>query len=138
MSSEQQRLHEEHLQEEIKELRGEVAETVEALVHKADVPARGKERGREVKEEAIERGIELHQQTVARGSELSARALEWANAVKAQVVERGSELRNQAFDAAERARESVSQTPTERWISWAGLGLALFAAIVMVRRVRAS
>jgi ElaB/YqjD/DUF883 family membrane-anchored ribosome-binding protein len=136
-SGEQQRLHEERLQEEIADLRGDLGDTVEALVHKADVPARAKERGRAVKEEAIERGIELQQQAVERGSELSGRVIEWCNEVKAQVVERGSELRDRAVDVVERARESISQTPSDRWAKLAGAGLALLAMTVIVRRVRA-
>jgi Protein of unknown function (DUF3618) len=135
-SSKRQRLHEERLQEEIEDLRGDLGETVDALVHKVDLPARAKERGREVKEEALERGIELQQQAAERGSELSGWAIEWCNEVKAQVVGRGSELRDRAVDAAERARESISQTPSERWAKLAGAGLALLAMTVIVRRVR--
>ena len=56
--NERQRLEEQQLQEEIEELRGELGETVEALVHKADVPARAKERGAELTERAVDRGIE--------------------------------------------------------------------------------
>lgn len=54
----------ERLQAEIEELRGELGETVEALAHKADIPARVKERGHEVKEQAVERGSELWDQAV--------------------------------------------------------------------------
>jgi ElaB/YqjD/DUF883 family membrane-anchored ribosome-binding protein len=136
-SSEQQRLQEERLQEEIEELRGDLGETVDALVHKVDLPARARERSHEVTEEAIERGIELQQQAVERGSELSGRVIEWCNEVKAQVVGSGSELRDRAFDVAERARESVSQTPSDRWAKLAGAGLVLLAMTVIVRRVRA-
>ncbi|MDQ3764279.1 MAG: DUF3618 domain-containing protein [Actinomycetota bacterium] len=137
-SSERQRLEEERLQEEIEELRGDLGETVEALVHKADLPARAKERGNELKEQAVERGIELQQQVVERGSELSERVIDWGNKVTAQVVERSSELRDQAVDAAERAREAVSKAPTDRWAKLAGVGLALIAMLIIVRRVRAS
>ncbi|HEX2264492.1 MAG TPA: DUF3618 domain-containing protein, partial [Pseudonocardiaceae bacterium] len=57
---------EQELQEEIQELRGELGETVQALAHKADVPARAKQRGNELKEEAIGRSVEA----IERGSEL--------------------------------------------------------------------
>lgn len=53
-SSEQERL-----QDEINELRGELGETVEALVHKADIPARARERGTQLRDQAVERGVEL-------------------------------------------------------------------------------
>lgn len=66
----------ERLQAEIEELRGELGETVEALVHKADIPARAKERGHELKEQALERGSELKDQAVERGSELKDQAVE--------------------------------------------------------------
>lgn len=135
-SSKQQRLQEERLQEEIEELRGDLGETVEALVHKVDLPARAKERGNEVKEQAIERGVELHQQAVQHGSELSGRVIEWCNKAKTQVVGCGSELLDRGADVAERARESVSQTPTDRWAKLAGAGLALLAMTVIVRRIR--
>jgi Protein of unknown function (DUF3618) len=137
-SSKQQRLQEERLHEEIEELRGELGETVEALVHKADLPARAKERGNEVKEQAIERGVELHQQAVQRGSELSGRVIEWCNKAKTQVGWCGSELLDRGADVAERARESISQTPTDRWAKLAGAGLALLAMTVIVRRIRIS
>ena len=58
-SSERQRLEEEQLQREIEELRSDLGETVEALVHKADLPARAKERGSELADTARERGGEL-------------------------------------------------------------------------------
>lgn len=136
--SERQRLHEEQLQEEIEELRGDLGETVEALVHKADLPSRAKERGHEVKEEAIERGIELQQQAVARASELSGQVIAWCNEAKAHVVGRGSELLRRGRNTTERVRESASQTPTERWAKLAGAGLALLAMTIVVRRLRAS
>lgn len=136
-SSKQQRLQEERLQEEIEELRGDLGETVEALVHKADLPARAKERGNEVKEQAIERGVELQQQAVQRGSELSGQVIEWCNKVKTQLVGCGSELRDRGADVAERARESVTQTPTDRWAKLAGTGLALLAMTIIIRRMRA-
>jgi hypothetical protein len=133
-SSEQQRLEEERLQAEIVGLRSDLGETVEALVHKADLPARAKERGNELKAEAIE----LQEQVVDRTVELSGRAIERGNEWKAQVVEHGSELRGRAIDAAERTREAVSQTPTDRWAKLAAAGIALVTVLVIVRRVRRS
>lgn len=148
-SSERQRLEEERLQEEIAELRSELGETVEALVHKADVPARAKERGAELTERAVERGAELteravdrgaelQQQAMKRGNELGAQAMEWCNKFKAQAAERGSELRNQALSATERAREAVNKTPPDKWAKLASAGLALIAMMIIMRRVRAS
>ena len=66
-SSERQRLEEEQLQREIEELRSDLGETVEALVHKADVPARAKERGSELAERAIDRGTEITELARDRG-----------------------------------------------------------------------
>ncbi|MGH3810833.1 MAG: DUF3618 domain-containing protein [Pseudonocardiaceae bacterium] len=138
---------EQDLQEEIVELRGELGETVQALAHKADVPTRAKRRGNELKEEAIERGSELGSQVFERGSELRDQVVERSNQwkdrvagrsseLRGQVVGRGSELRDQAVDAAERAREAVSRTPTQRWAKLVGAGLTLIALSVIVRRVR--
>ena len=145
MSSEQQRLQEAQLQKEIEELRGDLGETVEALVHKADLPARAKDRGNELKKEAVERGIELHQQVVDRGTDLlergnklSSDVLERGNELKGQTLARSSELRDQAVEVADRARAAVSQTPKEQWVKLACAGLALIAVIVMARRVRTS
>ena len=139
-SSEQQRL-----EQEIEELRGELGETVEALVHKVDVPARAKERGNELAEQALERGIKLQQQAVTRGSELLERGNEVkdqvtarGNELKDQVTARGSELRDGAIGAVERARGAISQTPTDRWAKLASAGLALIILAIMVRRVRAA
>jgi hypothetical protein len=89
-SSERQRLREARLQEETEELGSDLNGTVEAVVHKADLPSRARERS------------------------------------------------NRAIDAAERARETVSQTPTDRWAKLAAAGVALVLMIVIVRRVRAS
>jgi len=135
-SGERQRLQEEQLKEEIVELRGELGETVEALVHKADLPARAKERGAELTERAVDRGVELHQQAVERGSELSQQAMDRWKEVKAQAFERGSELREQALGVTERAREAVNQTSPDKWATLACAGLALVAVMVIVRRVR--
>jgi hypothetical protein len=54
MSSDQRPPQEERLQEEIQELRSDLGGTVEALVHKVDVPARAKERGSELGKRAID------------------------------------------------------------------------------------
>ena len=131
-SNEQQRL-----QEEIAELRGELGETVEALAHKVDVPARAKERGNELAEQAVERGAELHQQVVERGSELSGALIERGKQFQARVAERGSEIRDQALDTMARARETASQkTATDQWVKLAGIGLALLALMIITRRRR--
>jgi len=134
-SSERQGLEEQQLQEEIVELRGELGETVEALVHKADLPARAKERGAELTERVVDRGVELHQQVTERGSELGQQAVDQWKEVKAEASERGNELRAQAFGASERAREAIGQTPPDKWAKLACVGLALVAAMVVVRRV---
>ncbi len=137
-SSDRQRLQEKQLQAEIEQLRGDLGETVEALAHKADVPARVKERGAELTERAVERGVALHQQAVQRGDVLGARAIEWCNGVTARASERGSELRDQAVSATERARGTLRQTPRDRWATLASAGLVLVVVLVLVRRVRAS
>ncbi len=103
---------EQELQEEIKELGG----IVQALVHKADVPARAKQSGNELKGQVVGYSSELREQAAVRGSE----------------------LRDRVGEAAERAREAVSRTPRGRWAKLTGGGLALIALTVIVRRVRAS
>ncbi|MGH3767104.1 MAG: DUF3618 domain-containing protein [Pseudonocardiaceae bacterium] len=137
-SGERQRLQEEQLKNEIVELRGELGDTVEALVHKADLPARAKERGAELTERAVDRGAELHQQAVKRGSELSAQVVEWCTKFTAQTAGWGSDVRDQAVSATERAREAVYQAPADRWIKLASAGLALVATVIVLRRIRTS
>lgn len=122
MSSSEQRLPEEHLQEEIEELRAELGETVEALAHKADVRAQVTEHGKAMKEQALDRGVELHQQAVQRGSELSGRVIAWCNEAKVQ--------------ALGRARESVNQTPMGLWATLGGAAVTLLAMAALVRRRR--
>jgi hypothetical protein len=155
---ERQRLEEEQLKEEIVELRGELGETVEALVYKADIPARAKERGAELTERAIDRGAELteraidrgaelteravdrgaelRQQAVERGNEFSAQAMEWYAKFKTQAAERGSDLRDQAVIATERARQAVYQMPPDRWAKVACAGVALITMMIIMRRIR--
>src|SRR5262249_28902879 len=94
--SERQRLQEEQLKDEIDELRGELGETVESLVHKADIPARAKERGADLAEQALDRGVEVHQQMVKRGGEIGAQARDLYDKVRAQANGRSSEWRDQA------------------------------------------
>jgi lambda repressor-like predicted transcriptional regulator len=117
-SSERQRLDEERLEEEIEELRSDLGETVEALAHKADVPARVKERGTAVKEDAIERGLALRQ----------------------QAIERGSELVAQTVRTAQWAREAARQASADRRVKLTGAlaaaGAGLLAMTVIVRKVR--
>lgn len=136
MNTEQQPLEEERLQEEIQELRSDLGETVEALVHKADLPARAKERSNELKEEAIERGIELHQQTVEKGDALARQAIERGNKLKTLAAERSNELRDRAIDAAERTRETVGQTPTSRWVRLAAASIAMITLVIIAGKVR--
>jgi hypothetical protein len=146
-NGERQRLQEEQLKEEIVELRGELGETVEALVYKADIPARAKERGAELTERAIDRGAELteravdrgaelRQQAVERGNEFSAQAMEWYAKFKTQAAERGSDLRDQAVTATERARQAVYQMPSDRWAKVACAGIALITMMIIMRRIR--
>ncbi|MGH3549075.1 MAG: DUF3618 domain-containing protein [Pseudonocardiaceae bacterium] len=143
--SEQQRLQEAQLQEEIEELRAGLGETVEALVHKADLPARAKERGNELRQQTVERGTELLERgnklssdLRERGNEFKGDLLEWGDEFKGQVLARSSELRDRAVESAERARGAVGHIPKERWVKVACAGLALIAVIVIVRRVRHS
>jgi uncharacterized protein YfaS (alpha-2-macroglobulin family) len=140
MSSERQQLHEERLQEEIEELRGDLGETVEAFAYKADVLARAKERGTAVKEEAVKRGLAVSQQVVERGSELGGQVLEWYNDVQARLVAGSSELAQQTVRTVEWARESVRQAVTDRRVKLTGAlvaaGAGLLAMTVIVRRVR--
>jgi hypothetical protein len=143
-SSEQQRL-----QNEITELRGELGETVEALVHKVDVPHRAKERGSELAEQAVGRGVELAEQATARseelrqqlanrGNELSGRLIERCRQFQAQVLERSSGIRERVVDTAQRASATASHQPTERWIKLVGTGLALLTLMMITRRKRAT
>jgi Protein of unknown function (DUF3618) len=120
-NSERQRLHEEQLLQQIAELRGELGETVEALVHKADLPARAKQRGAELTEQALDRGLEVQQQILKRGSEFGAQARGLYGKIRIQ--------------ANGRAREEVDKAA---WIKLAAVGLALVAtAMVIMRRLRA-
>jgi hypothetical protein len=148
-SSERQRLEEEQLKEEIVELRGELGETVEALVHKADLPARAKERGAELTERAVDRGVELtgravdrgvelREEAVKRSSEFSTHAVEWCAKFKSQAAERGSDLRDRAVSANERAREAIYQTPPDRWAKVACAGIVLITMAIIARRARIS
>ena len=123
---------EQELQEEIQELRSELGETVQALAYKADVPALAKQRGNELKEEAIERSVEA----IERGHELKERVLERSGELREQVAVRGSELRDQAVEAAERAREALSRTPRDRWAKLTSAAAALVALTLVLRRVR--
>jgi gas vesicle protein len=138
---------EQELQEEIEELRGALGETVQALVYKADVPARAKQRGNELKEEARERGTELRDLAMELGTELRDQGSERGSELRDQVVERSSqvkdwivaccsELSDQAMEATERARGALSRTPRGQWAKLAGAGLALVALTVIVRKVR--
>lgn len=67
-----------------------------------------------MKEEAIERGIE----------------------VKTLAAQRGSELRDRVLDGAKRTREAAGRTPTDRWAKLACAGVALITFVLVVRRVR--
>lgn len=46
------------LQAQIEQLRGELGETVEELAHRANVPARAKERGRELTQQVKEQALD--------------------------------------------------------------------------------
>jgi ElaB/YqjD/DUF883 family membrane-anchored ribosome-binding protein len=104
----------ERLQEEIEQVRGDLGETVEALVHKVDVPSRARERANELKDEATQRAAE----------------------VKDEAVERGSAMKDRAVEVIEQSREQVSRVPANRWAMLAGAGAALALLAMIVRRVR--
>src|SRR5262249_31383682 len=105
------RLDEERLQEEIRELRGDLGETVETLVHKADLPTRAKAQGAEFTERALDYGIELHQQALERGRALGEQAKEWGDQVKTHAAGWSSRLRGQAATVSARTRDVANQTP---------------------------
>ncbi len=93
-----------------------LGETVQALVQKADVSTRAKERGNDLKDRVVGRSRELLDQAVARGIE----------------------LKDQATAAAEVARGTVGRTPADRWAKLAklvGAGLMLIACTVIARKV---
>ncbi|HEX2299467.1 MAG TPA: DUF3618 domain-containing protein [Pseudonocardiaceae bacterium] len=104
----------ERLQEEIEHLRGELGETVEALVHKVDVPSRARERASDLKDEATQR----------------------AGALKDEALERGEAVKDRAADVLERSCEQVSRVPANRGAMLAGAGIALTVLAVIVRRAR--
>jgi hypothetical protein len=159
-SSERPSLEEEQLQREIEELRGDLGETVEALVHKADLPARARERGAELTEQAIDRGTELTGRAIERGMVLSDQAVERGTDMTAQVAELWEELRTQAVTrgnelldqvlsrgnnwreqltgATERVRRTADDISTERWAKVACVAVGLIVITVIVRRVRTS
>jgi Protein of unknown function (DUF3618) len=159
-SSERPSVEEEQLQREIEELRSDLGDTVEALVHKADLPARARERGAELTEQAIDRGTELSGRAVERGMELSEQAVERGADMTAQVVQlwdevrtqalaRGNELleqvlnrgdnwREQLTGATERVRRATDDMSTERWAKAACVAVGLIVITVIVRRVRSS
>jgi hypothetical protein len=80
----------------------------------------------------------LHEEIQELRSDRTGQASERGNELRTLVAERGSELRDRAIDAAERTREAVSQTPTDRWAQLAAAGVALITLVVIVRRVRRS
>ena len=104
----------ERLEEEIAELRAELGETVEALVHKIDVPARAKERAGELTDEARERVNEITQ----------------------EAVERGNAVKDRAVEVLGQARAKAGKMPGGRWAMIASTGAALISLAVIVRRVR--
>lgn len=104
----------ERLQEEIDELRVELGETVEALVHKIDVPARAKERASELTDEAKERVSEITH----------------------EAVERGNAVKDRATEVIGQARVKAGQVPGTRWAMLASIGAALISLAVIIRRVR--
>lgn len=57
------------LRREIEQVRGEMGETVEALAHKANVPARAAE----FKDDVVARGVELKDEALERGAEFENR-----------------------------------------------------------------
>jgi phosphate starvation-inducible protein PhoH len=114
---------EQRRQKHIEELRGELGETVAALAHKVDVPARAKQRGQQFQQQAAERCVELLE-----------RSQEW----KQRLIQRGSVLRERALDASRRARHAANRSPKPRWATLASGGIAAIILIVIIRRVRAS
>jgi Protein of unknown function (DUF3618) len=159
-SSERPSVEEEQLQREIDELRSDLGETVEALVHKADLPARARERGAELTEQAIDRGSELTGRAIERGMELSEQAVDHGADMTAQVAQlwdevtsqalaRGNELLDQVLNrsdnwrerltgATERVRRATDDMSTERWVKVACVAVGLIVITVVVRRVRIS
>ncbi len=145
---------EKKLQQEIEDRRSELGETVEALVHKVDVPARAAElkdealdRGAELKNDAIERVADVKDRMVDRAAELKDEAIARGSELKDQIMGHGRELRDPvverdrgreagALNAAERIREALSRTPKNRRALVAVTGLAVIVLTVIVRRGR--
>ncbi|MEO6088759.1 MAG: DUF3618 domain-containing protein [Umezawaea sp.] len=99
------------LRADIEKTRRELGDTVEALVHKADVPARAKAKGHEVTEKAAEtaqqakvKAAETAQQVKARAATVTAQAVE---AIPPQVKVKAGEARAKASEAAAHVADAV-------------------------------
>ncbi|MDT7716300.1 MAG: hypothetical protein QOH09_2292 [Pseudonocardiales bacterium] len=78
---------EEEIRQDIERTREQLGDTVEALAHKVDVPARVKDKVHETKETVQVKAEEVKQQAQAKAEEVTQQVLEGTEALQAKAVE---------------------------------------------------
>ncbi len=99
----------EALERDIEQTRNELADTVEALAHKADVKAQVKEKGAELKEHAQEVAGSAKQ----RSAELAGQARHKASELAGQAKDKTAELAGQAKDKTAELAGRVKGSPDD-------------------------
>jgi hypothetical protein len=128
------------IEQEIERTRGELADTVEALAYKADVPARAREKATAVKERAAEKATVAKHVAAEKATVAKNAATEKAAHAKNRASETATHTAHVARQKADGAVHSAQESPP-RTKAAIGAGVAACAAAVasiwyVVRRRR--
>lgn len=99
----------EDLREDIQRVRGDLAETVDALVAKTEVKRRAEEKAHEVKDQAVHKAQELKE-----------RAAEKAHEVKEAATAKAHEVKERVETKARTAKAGADSSTDDRIDAWGG------------------
>ena len=131
----------ERIEQEIEQTRGELADTVEALAYKADVPARARERATAVKERATESAAHAAHAARERADQATHVARERADQAAQVARERADQAAQVARQRADQAVHAAQEAPPRTRALAGGVAAALVAVgavWLLVRRRRSS
>jgi membrane protein involved in colicin uptake len=97
----------EDLREDIQRVRGDLAETVDALVAKTELKRRAEEKAHDVKDRAVHKAQEIKERAAEKAHEVKEAAAEKAHEVKEVAAEKAHEVKQRADSKAHEVKERV-------------------------------
>lgn len=110
------------LREDIQRVRGDLAETVDALVAKTEVKRRAEEKAHEVKDQAVHKAQELKERAAEKAHEVKEAATAKAHEVKQRADAKAHEVKERVETKAHNVKAGAKTSTDDRIDAWGGQG----------------